>query len=816
MKVLVITYWSFKEPLIHAWTLPYLRMIREVSEGRVQLHLLTLEKEGLQMEVAESEAVREDLAREEITLITRDYHKFGFTAMRSWLSNLLLLRRYCKREGIEALHAFGSPAATTALALHKLVGIPYVIDSYEPHVESMVENGSWRKGSLAHRLLRFFERRQARTAKAVLGTSMGMRDYAAKTYGHIPRVFLHKPACVDLDRFNPEHTFAHISRASLNIPEDARVCVYAGKIGGIYLREEIFDFFAACHQKWGDAFRVLMLSDLSPDEMQRLATAAGMPPEHIVLRFVPHAEVAAHLALADFAINPVKPVPSKRYCTSIKDGEYWAMGLPVVIPEGISDDSDIVREEDIGVVLEQLHAEGYSKAVDQLEALLASASRSELITRTRQVAQRYRGLHIAMESYRKLYGPDGLMFKEEKHFLALIYNSLHDPLFSNLVYRYMQHQSEQHLEYNFHLVTFEQQKYALTKTEREATKVDLTGERIYWHPLTYHTGRFMLVKKFYDFLTALITVLRIRSRHRPDLILAFANTSAAISYVVARLFNTRLMVYSYEPHSEFLAEFGSWRRSGWRYRLLNGLEERVGREADFILTGTEHMRKDLTGVAQGEVYRAPSSVDEGTFSFRAKARDVKRAALGIGEQKVLVYAGKFGGIYYDEEIGAFCAEMHRLDPDWYFLFLSPTPEEQVRQSLEAGGLSSECYHLTEAHSADEVAEWLSAADAGLTAIPPYPNQKYRSPVKVGEYLMCGLPYITCRGVSEDDQWAEEHRVGVVVDEISAGNAEKAVHELNELLLEPAELLRLRCRETGIAYRGRGQVDALFDEILARV
>ena len=45
--------------------------------------------------------------------------------------------------------------------------------------------------------------------------------------------------------------------------------------------------------------------------------------------------------------TPVKPVPTKRYCTPVKDGEYWALGLPVIITEGISDDSGIIRENGI-------------------------------------------------------------------------------------------------------------------------------------------------------------------------------------------------------------------------------------------------------------------------------------------------------------------------------------------------------------------------------------------------------------------------------------------------------------------------------------
>jgi len=97
------------------------------------------------------------------------------------------------------------------------------------------------------------------------------------------------------------------------------------------LKEEIFELMNVALSKWGVRFKFLLLSDLPREMANQLAKNAGFPEGQMIVRFVPHQSIAAHLSLADFAINPVKPVPSKRYCTSIKDGEYWAMGLPVII-----------------------------------------------------------------------------------------------------------------------------------------------------------------------------------------------------------------------------------------------------------------------------------------------------------------------------------------------------------------------------------------------------------------------------------------------------------------------------------------------------
>jgi hypothetical protein len=73
-----------------------------------------------------------------------------------------------------------------------------------------------------------------------------------------------------------------------------------------------------------------------------------------VKRFAPHQQVAGILNAADFAICPVKPIPSKRYCSPIKNREYWATGLPVVITNHISTDSELIALKNVGAVWKRL------------------------------------------------------------------------------------------------------------------------------------------------------------------------------------------------------------------------------------------------------------------------------------------------------------------------------------------------------------------------------------------------------------------------------------------------------------------------------
>lgn len=406
-NVLALTYWSYKDALVQSAVMPYLRMIRrQLPEGST-IFLFTLEQSHLSMSEEEARRERERLEAEEgVRLVAFPYSRFGLLALVKWAALIPRLWWLCVRGRVKHIHAWCTPAGGAGYILSKLTGAPLVIDSYEPHAESMVEVGHWNERSLGFRLLFTLEKLQTRIARACIATSRGVREYAEKKYGVRIKRFYVKPASVDMELFTPRLAKDPALLKELGL-EGKFVCVYAGKIGGIYLEREIFDFFKAAAEHWGERFRVLLLTDATDERVNALIAASGLDPAIVVKKFVPFKDVPRYMGLGDFALNPVRPVPTKRYCTSVKDGEYWATGLPVVIPRDISDDSDIIRERRIGAVLEEFTPEAYRRAVAEIDALLNDDTREELAARVRAVAAEYRDLSKRWVIYEELYGEAG-------------------------------------------------------------------------------------------------------------------------------------------------------------------------------------------------------------------------------------------------------------------------------------------------------------------------------------------------------------------------------------------------------------------------
>ncbi|GAB4378895.1 MAG: hypothetical protein Kow0075_09200 [Salibacteraceae bacterium] len=388
------------EGLVQAYVLPYLRIILGFTNVE-KIVLVTREKPELKPAKQHIDQLQQEFDHEGIEWVVSDYRPFGLTAMLG--EALLAFRLYLsiRKKGITHLHVWCTPAGVLGYLLSKLTRVPLIIDSFEPHAEAQVENGTWSRNSLGFRLLWYFENQIARHAKHLIYTSANTITYAQEKYGaYDPSEFV-KPACVDPELFAVEPPVK--LQRELNL-EGCVVGVYSGKLGGIYHDRELFQLAAVADQFWQGKFRLLMLTNEPDHLVHQWAKEAGFRTDHLIKRFVRHAEVPRYLSLAHFGITLVKSVPTKRCCTPIKNGEYWASGLPVIITAGIGDDSDLIQTHRAGYVLQSLDPGEMEAAIAEVDFLISEDEREQTSMRARQLALKQRSFKRAIDIYRTIYG----------------------------------------------------------------------------------------------------------------------------------------------------------------------------------------------------------------------------------------------------------------------------------------------------------------------------------------------------------------------------------------------------------------------------
>jgi hypothetical protein len=400
-NILILTHWSFKDALVQTYTLPYVEIIREIVPVEKKIIVITSEQKNYALSGTEIETINLQWKKRNMELVAQPYKRLGWKKTIASIGQLIELYRVIKKNKVVAIHPFCTPAGGLGYLLSKISGAALIMDSYEPHATAMVESGVWKKNSLPFKVLFELEKRLTRKAVYIIATTAGMKNYALKNYGVEVKNFFVKPACISFKDFYPrQKDVILIEKFGLY---NKIVCVYAGKLGGTYLKDEVFDFVKACYKYWGDKFRFLMLTEESEKIIQEQIKRICIPSDVIIRQFVEHSEIPKYLSLGDFGINPQVPVPSKRYGSPIKNGEYWAMGLPIIISPDISDDSDIILQNEIGVITNLKQIDTMHVAVHQMDLLLKSNSREFLQGKIFGIAKKYRSFDIARKIYPVIY-----------------------------------------------------------------------------------------------------------------------------------------------------------------------------------------------------------------------------------------------------------------------------------------------------------------------------------------------------------------------------------------------------------------------------
>ena len=176
-NILVLTYWSYKDALIQAYTLPYIHIILNVLPPGSIAYLVTVEQSQLAMTIDEKMQVKERLRLHGIRLITLEYRKLSPINLIYWIGSGLYLFLVALFRRINYIHAWCTTAGSIGYILSLVTGKKLIIDSYEPHAEAMVENQTWEKKSFQFNILFYLEKKLSGRADILISATEKMRDY---------------------------------------------------------------------------------------------------------------------------------------------------------------------------------------------------------------------------------------------------------------------------------------------------------------------------------------------------------------------------------------------------------------------------------------------------------------------------------------------------------------------------------------------------------------------------------------------------------------------------------------------------------------
>lgn len=390
MKLLFISYWGVDEGLTSATVLPHLKILSSFNSIET-IVFCSIERHSSDIKKIGIDKV------EYVPLYSQPSNSVLLTKFFDFTSFSKRIIEICNEYSIDLIFCRSAMAGAIGYLVHKKTKIPFVVESFEPHADSMRESGVWKLYDPRFWIQKHFEFRQKKTANAILPVSSSYFQKLINEGVEKNRIKM-MPCCVDVDRFRLNPQVRRSKREELKIEPDEIVGIYVGKFGGIYYDEESFVLFKEAFDFFGPTFKLIILSADGHELIKSKLSKHKISLRHVILHKAKHECVPDYLATADFAFSTIKPVASRLYCSPIKNGEYWANGLPILTELGIGDDSEIILNEGGGVILDMGNRE---KSFLTLKKLLGQG-RLNLAETISKLAYKYRRMELVENTYKEL------------------------------------------------------------------------------------------------------------------------------------------------------------------------------------------------------------------------------------------------------------------------------------------------------------------------------------------------------------------------------------------------------------------------------
>lgn len=223
-------------------------------------------------------------------------------------------------------------------------------------------------------------------------------------------------------------------------------------------------------------------------------------------------------------------------------------------------------------------------------------------------------------------------------------------------------------------------------------------------------------------------------------------------------------------------DFAGLKKGSFRYNALKRIESAILKRADRVLTRTEKAIDILVSqnpaLTRNKFRVVVNGRDENFFKRSdEKGRLSMRHKLGIPEDaQVLVYCGSLGPQYGIDQMLYILNAVRKRNPKTFLLLIANNPEGLLNK-YDSASLQNV---IVKEVAPNEVPDYLSVGDVALAIRKSSFSMQGVAPVKIGEYLLTGLPVVASAGIGDTENMLSGNECAHILNDYSEDSLLQAV------------------------------------------
>lgn len=255
-------------------------------------------------------------------------------------------------------------------------------------------------------------------------------------------------------------------------------------------------------------------------------------------------------------------------------------------------------------------------------------------------------------------------------------------------------------------------------------------------------------------------IVKYCKQHNIDIIMPRATTAAGIvNYIIDKTQSKYLFDADGFSQDERV-DFSGWSSSGLKYRVYRYFERMAILKSQSIICRSREARRILverSGVS--ETFNKITVISNGRDTQKFKL--IEKDEFQIKEGLKCVYVGSLGPQYGMSQMLEIFNSLLEKKPKSIFTILTGDLE-YANNYISTHYPDIKNSIIIKRVSNDEVPSYISSSDIAFAIRGQKFSMKAVSPIKLGEYLLCGIPVIATSGIGDTDYMLNESKCSYII------------------------------------------------------